>query len=694
MADDVKDLTVRLTLDNAKLKKGLKDTETGFNRTEKAQSKLSKGIGKLKLGYIALAGVLGGVIVAGFKKAITSAIDFQEANSKFATIFEGVEKAANKARNTLVRSYGQSKLAATELLSSTGDVLSGIELEEQAVLDLSTAINKQAIDVASFSNARATDVSAAFTKALLGERESLKTYGIAIQEADVQARLFQKGQDNLTGSALKQAKAYATLELIQESSAKATGDFARTQDGVANTLKVMSARFEDFKLIAGTVLLKVFTPLIKKFNEFINTEEGLNTITVAFKVMAGVVSVFVGLLKIAKNNIEIMFAPFIQLVKTIVDVGDALTDTSKSMIDRFKSLKNVGIENFTEMKESISEDITDIGNVFKDTYDEINNITKSSVDEQIKGIEKVTDAQKKALQERKDALIEKEQTELAGSAIGLGAAATGLQAVRASNEEILNIIRASKDEQQMMIEELAKKRIETEEEITEAVEKEQERRREKAIAIAEFSKDLTQQGLELFSSIQDLRIAKIDQEKRALRKKNEDGLISDEAYAQGVDALDKKRAKELKKQFIADKVSKILDIAAKTAVGIQGVWAQFGAYPPVAAALSAVVGSIGAANTGVVAAQKVPAFANGGVIRDVAPANIAGEDGLIAARRGEAVLNQSATTELGEDTINALNSGQGMMPSINITVQNGEGAVDTLNDYFRQYGGAREVGVG
>jgi hypothetical protein len=50
---------------------------------------------------------------------------------------------------------------------------------------LSVALTQLAIDVASFNNVSDEQAVRAFTSALTGEREALKSLGIVIQEADV-----------------------------------------------------------------------------------------------------------------------------------------------------------------------------------------------------------------------------------------------------------------------------------------------------------------------------------------------------------------------------------------------------------------------------------------------------------------------------------------------------------------------------
>ena len=71
-------------------------------------------------------------------------------------------------------------------------VLQGIDMSAEASVNFSKDLSVLAGDVAAFNNVQGgtQPVLEAMTKALLGERESLKTYGIAISEAEVQTQAF------------------------------------------------------------------------------------------------------------------------------------------------------------------------------------------------------------------------------------------------------------------------------------------------------------------------------------------------------------------------------------------------------------------------------------------------------------------------------------------------------------------------
>ena len=93
-----------------------------------------------------------------------------------------------------------------------------MELRKRKPLTSSVAVNSLASDLSSFTNytGGAEGASQALTRAMLGERESLKLLGIVIREEDINVKLAAKGQKDLTGNALNLAKAQATLEIATE----------------------------------------------------------------------------------------------------------------------------------------------------------------------------------------------------------------------------------------------------------------------------------------------------------------------------------------------------------------------------------------------------------------------------------------------------------------------------------------------
>ena len=139
-------------------------------------------------------------IVGGFGFAVKAASDAEETFSKFATVFRDVGSEAEASFKTLRNEYGLSATASKALLSSTGDLLTGFGFAQSESLRLSTEVQKLAVDLASFTNfaGGAQGASDALTKALLGERESVKALGISILEEDVKKQMAINTSKGLT----------------------------------------------------------------------------------------------------------------------------------------------------------------------------------------------------------------------------------------------------------------------------------------------------------------------------------------------------------------------------------------------------------------------------------------------------------------------------------------------------------------
>lgn len=119
--------------------------------------------------------------ISNFVGAATrSFANAQEAANRFKYVYSDISYAASDAAADLEKTYGLATSTAKEMLSQSGDLLTGFGYQQREALKMSSEIAKRAIDVASFKGANQNDVNAAFTRALTGETESLKTYGIVV----------------------------------------------------------------------------------------------------------------------------------------------------------------------------------------------------------------------------------------------------------------------------------------------------------------------------------------------------------------------------------------------------------------------------------------------------------------------------------------------------------------------------------
>jgi len=206
------------------------------------------------------------------KSLVDAASNAQEVGNRFKEVFTGLEA----ERNTVVEDLGkQFHLAASssqELLSDSGDLLSGLGLTTSEALELSRSMIALSADVTSFKNVNGgvARTMNAFTKALLGEREMLKeTFKISILESEVKeaANALMAKNIKLTE---KQARAFATVNIITRKSKNALGDYNKTQDDYANLTRRASERTKELKEKFGTILLPVMVDVATRFIDVIN----------------------------------------------------------------------------------------------------------------------------------------------------------------------------------------------------------------------------------------------------------------------------------------------------------------------------------------------------------------------------------------------------------------------------------------
>lgn len=239
-----------LTAQAARLKLSLKGVEQRFEGLSFVGTKL-RNTGVALTAFITLPAALAA------RSLKNASRDAEETRSKFATVFKDIGPGAEKMADQLATSYGLAGTKSRELLGDTGDILTGFGFTQKSALDLSGQVNRLAVDLASFTNFEggAEGASKALTKALLGERESVKSLGIAILESDVKQRVSLMASKGRRFASMRQAKAEATLAIAIEQSKNAVGDFARTQEQLANQERITSSRIQDLKESFGSILM-------------------------------------------------------------------------------------------------------------------------------------------------------------------------------------------------------------------------------------------------------------------------------------------------------------------------------------------------------------------------------------------------------------------------------------------------------
>jgi hypothetical protein len=269
-----------------------------------------KGVNDARRGFQDLtnaASVASGIIIGAFAGIAIGVGKISIDSVKIASGYQEVASAIKQSFGESAQSLIDFAKTAPDLLGMTQtqflDASKQFGLFGQAAgiagednVEFSKGLSILAADLASFNNTSVDDAIGALGAALRGENEPIRRYGVLLDDATLKAKAMEMGIYDGTDALTPQQKVLAAHAAILEQTTIQQGDFARTQDGMAGSVKTLQANFEDLQLKLGEQLLPVFDRLIDQFTDFIDNNGP--QLEVAIKAVAdmviGLVESFIG----------------------------------------------------------------------------------------------------------------------------------------------------------------------------------------------------------------------------------------------------------------------------------------------------------------------------------------------------------------------------------------------------------------
>ncbi|MEO0625428.1 MAG: hypothetical protein AAFY91_00465 [Bacteroidota bacterium] len=433
-----------------KLQPVLDKHRQNLRSTSQSYNMLNTGLGKF-VGLAAGAFAVDRIFSYGtalFNTAAEMEVLGRKAETVFAEALPQVTAAAERNATAMGLTASQYTDAATAI----GDLLVPMGFMRTEAADVSTQLVDLSGALAEWTGGQISSEQATniLSKALLGEREQLKTLGISIKEADVQNRLREKGLDNLTGKYLEQAKAIATMELILEKSTDAQAAFEENSDTLVRRQAELNARFEEVREKLATALIPVFEKLVDVANL---VADGMEWVSSWFDTSAE---------SARKAADEVLMQK---------DSFDELEGSLNPLLSRYEELTTKTELSAAEQAE-LSDIITQIGNKVPNAITQIDeygnaigistDVTKEFIEAQRENLELVRDLSIEQNVQRLEELNMKQQelqttiergTELQSGFFGLGgerplsveAYRELQQELRITTEQILEVDRAQRE---------------------------------------------------------------------------------------------------------------------------------------------------------------------------------------------------------------------------------------------------------
>jgi len=243
-----------------------RDVTSGSGRAQLAFSGLGKEAAKMAGGFLAVdaaARALG----TGLKVSVEAASNLTEQIGKSRIVFGGASRDVEAWAKTTSTSFGIANDQALETAGTFGNLFRTVGLVGKANADMSTSLVELAADLAAFNNIDdVSQVLDALRSGLVGEAEPLRRLGVRLSEARVQQDALRESGKRSVKQLTEQEKMLARYRIILTDSKTAQGNFAATQDSLAQQSKVLKAQLRDLSTVIGGMLIPAITGIVTTAN--------------------------------------------------------------------------------------------------------------------------------------------------------------------------------------------------------------------------------------------------------------------------------------------------------------------------------------------------------------------------------------------------------------------------------------------
>ena len=266
MSDILGKLIVKIATDAADFSAGLDTAQSKMAATAQKMTSVGKD---LSLGVTTPLLAMGGV-------AIKAASDLGESANKVNVVFGEQAAAIQQWASKSASAIGQSRQQALEAVGTYGNLFDSMGIGKDKAAQMSMGLVQLASDLSSFNNIDPTVALEKLRAGLTGETEPLRSLGVNLSAAAVQAKAMEMGLAGSTKEITPAISAQAAYALILEQTKNAQGDFARTSDGLANSSRIMKAQLTDAAATMGQHLLPIALKVVQGLNGMLESFNNLS----------------------------------------------------------------------------------------------------------------------------------------------------------------------------------------------------------------------------------------------------------------------------------------------------------------------------------------------------------------------------------------------------------------------------------
>lgn len=362
-----------------KWREALNDATTSLNRMQNGMRSAKKT--STTFGSVLKANLLSDVIMSGLrslgnllqdaarkfadfvKNGVSYASDLEEVQNVIDVTFGDSAEAVNQYAKDAIQQYGLSELAAKKYAGSLGAMLKSSGVAGNELTEMATILVGLTGDMASFYNLDPEEAFSKLSSAIAGETEPLRSLGINMNVANLEAYALSKGIDKAWSSMTQAEQTTLRYQYIMENAADAQGDFARTSDSFANQSKTLSQQLQSVGGEIGRAFIPYLKDAAKALNEVFSGKISVSEFTgrIISVMRSGADALRQNLPKIQAAAQEILTA-IIQIISEglplLAELAVPLLMTlAQGILENLPTIVQAGIEVLTALIQGIAQSL-------------------------------------------------------------------------------------------------------------------------------------------------------------------------------------------------------------------------------------------------------------------------------------------------------------------------------------------------
>lgn len=266
---------------------GFSNTTKSIKRTRSGFSGLASTIGKFYATYWLVMRAVGKL-----GSTVDLASQLTEVQNVVDTTFGDMASKVDDFTKTSIQDFGMSELTVKQISSrfqalgtsvgiTSQQVANGTALTNKALMsqnntlykttdsmaDMSLNLTKLAGDMASFYDVDQADVAKSLQSIFTGTIAPLRRYGLDLTQATLSEWAMKNGLDANIKSMTQAEKVLLKYNYVMANTQAAQGDFAKTANTWANSVRVLKQEFQAWGSIIGSVIINALKPFVQALNK-------------------------------------------------------------------------------------------------------------------------------------------------------------------------------------------------------------------------------------------------------------------------------------------------------------------------------------------------------------------------------------------------------------------------------------------